>query len=131
LTSVGCPFCQGTMLDIYNIKDQLLILNTIPVILHDEDNETYATYINTNENTKKFEEFQHLERKGFTEHFKLEHMEKNFSTFIYMIGNGLKEMLRMKNLGYNYEKKYFSKGLTVFLIYPIVKKLKLFLLGFL
>jgi hypothetical protein len=103
------------MLDIYNIKDQLLILNTIPVILHDEDNETYATYINTNERTKKFSEFQHLERKGFSEHFKLGHMEKNFSTLIYTIGNGLVEMLRMSKLGYKYEKKYFSKGSTFFL----------------
>jgi hypothetical protein len=112
-SSLGCIFCQGTLDDILGLKDQLLLMNTIPVIVHDEDNETYEKFINTNEKTKEFGQLHHLERNGIVKHFKLEQMDITLVNVIYSIGNGLVELFRLKKLGYFLDKSYFTKGLKI------------------
>ena len=96
--------------DIYNIKDQLLILNTIPVIVHGESDELYHKFISTNEKTQRFGELHHLDRKDFVKSFKLGHHPINLSEVAISLGNGIKELMRLKKLGYFLDKTYMTKG---------------------
>jgi hypothetical protein len=96
--AVGCPHCQGTMEDVYALHDQLLKLNTIPVICHGESNEKYGEFIQTNERTKKYEIFKHLDRNDFVEDFKLE-KENPFVQMLSYAKSGLSELRRLSGLG--------------------------------
>ena len=95
--------------DIYALKDQLLCLNTVPVICHEESNEKYEKYINTNSTTKKFAELYHLERASFETHFKLKRFKKSLGEVVSMLG-GSNEFFRIKKLGYILDKSYFTKS---------------------
>jgi hypothetical protein len=70
---LGCTACQGTLHDIVDLKKQLLLLNVIPIIVHNESQEVYEKWSQENEKTKEFsKELLHLQRtKEIKNHFKL------------------------------------------------------------
>jgi hypothetical protein len=70
-TTLGCLFVQGIMHDILQIKDQLLKLNTIPVIVHNETIEEVEKILELNENTKKLKDLLFIEKKEFRKDFKV------------------------------------------------------------
>ena len=108
--SIGCLHCKGTIHDIYNLQKELLKLNCIPVIAHQEDYESYDKFINSSDATKKFSEILHMERKSFVKYFKLQHFGILSETAAFL-KRGISEMSRLKKLGLKNETKYFTKGL--------------------
>eukprot|EP01080_Neovahlkampfia_damariscottae_P001332 gene1332-11414_t len=50
---LGCPYCQGTLDDIVDLQDQLLLLNVIPIVVHNENQKTYDEWLQQTEKTKK------------------------------------------------------------------------------
>jgi len=108
-SSIGCLNCKGTIHDIYVLQEELLKLNCIPVIAHEEDYKTYDNFINSCEATKKFSEILHVERKSFVKHFKLQHFGKISETAAF-IKRGISEASRISKLGLKNESKYFTKG---------------------
>eukprot|EP01080_Neovahlkampfia_damariscottae_P001881 gene1881-1022_t len=85
---IGCIFCQGTLNDIYHLKDQLMLLNVIPVICHHEDNATYEQFLNETPSKQRFKTFAHLERKKWNEYFKMESVKDLDLTFDIAMKNG-------------------------------------------
>jgi hypothetical protein len=97
-SAVGCIHCQGTMEDIYEISNELLKLNTIPVIVHEESIENYNKFINSNSSTKKYSIFMHLNRFEFVHHFKLT-KEHTLSKIWSYAQSGFPEFNRLKKIG--------------------------------
>jgi hypothetical protein len=112
-SSIGCIHCKGTIHDIFSLKDQLLKLNCIPVICHEEDYETYDKFLNTNETTKKFSSMLHLERKEVKKHFELRHFSKLVETLEFL-KKGWQEVIRLSKLNLKNELSYFTKGKRFF-----------------
>ena len=52
---LGCPHCQGTMDDILDQRKQLYLLNTIPIVVHNESEKVFEQWSNENERTKKYQ----------------------------------------------------------------------------
>ena len=111
--SVGCIHCRGTIHDIYDLKDELLKLNCIPVIAHEENYETYDKFLNTSDVHKKFSSILHIERKSFVKYFKLQHFEIFSETYNFLM-RGLTEISRISKLGYNNEMEYYVQGKEIF-----------------
>eukprot|EP01080_Neovahlkampfia_damariscottae_P002737 gene2737-4146_t len=107
-SSIGCMHCKGTIHDIYTLQEELLKLNCIPVIAHEEDYETYDKFINSCDTTKKFSEILHMERKSYVKHFKLQHFSKIGETVAFL-KRGFLEASRLAKLGLKNEMKYFTK----------------------
>jgi hypothetical protein len=107
-SSIGCLNCRGTIHDIFELQEQLLKLNCVPVIAHEEGYEKYEKFINSSEETKKFKDLLHLERKSVSKHFKLKNFNKLSETAAF-IKRGLSEMKRLKGLGLKNEPSYFTK----------------------
>ena len=107
--------CKGTIHDIYLLQEELLKLNCIPVIAHEENYETYDKFINSCEATKKFSEILHMERKYFVKHFKLQHFGRLSETAAWL-KRGVSEMIRLSKLGLKNEPQYFTKGKKTYLI---------------
>eukprot|EP01080_Neovahlkampfia_damariscottae_P002738 gene2738-4147_t len=109
-SSVGCMFCKGTMNDIYSLQEELLKLNCIPVIAHEEDNKTYEKCLNSHKTTQKFLSILHMERKPFVEYFKLQHFGRLSETAAWL-KRGIIEASRLAKLGMKNEPSYFKNGI--------------------
>eukprot|EP01080_Neovahlkampfia_damariscottae_P002736 gene2736-4145_t len=107
--SVGCIHCRGTIHDIYDLKDELLKMNCVPLIAHEEDYKTYDKFLNSSEITKKFSSMLHIERKSFVKYFKLQHFEIFSETYNFLM-RGLSEISRISKLGYTNEMEYYVPG---------------------
>jgi hypothetical protein len=101
-TTLGCIFVQGIMHDILEIKEQLLKLNTIPVIVHNETSEDVEKILELNENTKKLKDLLFIEKKEFRKDFKIPtiNLEKDSMTCKYDECHD-KEKQRLKELGFS------------------------------
>ena len=110
---VGCINCKGTMYDIHLIQEDLLKMNCIPVIVHEESYEVYDEFLNSSEETKIFSNILHMERKSFVNRFKIE--ESSLLTHaINFFKKGYTESIRSAKLGYKNELTYLPKGLIFF-----------------
>lgn len=96
-SSLACPYCQGTIDDIYELKTELGKLNIVPVICHEESNEVWQEFIELGEKNKRFSELLHLERTPFNKHFKLDSTIGSF--IIETLGVGIEELKRLKKKG--------------------------------
>eukprot|EP01080_Neovahlkampfia_damariscottae_P002739 gene2739-4148_t len=114
-SSLGCIFCKGTINDIYELQDELLKLNCIPIIAHEEDYKTYDKFLNSCQANNKFSEIIHIERKPFVKKFQLKHFGMMAETGA-LIKRGLTEMSRLSKLGLKLEPyTYFMKETTTVL----------------
>ena len=97
--SLGCPYCQGTLEDLYkSISDDSEEENFLPIILHDEDEKNFKLFIDFNERTKKFSNLKHIQRKDFIKEFIIE--KEKFELNIWNFAkNGISEYRRLSGLG--------------------------------
>jgi hypothetical protein len=107
---LGCTACQGTLHDIVDLKNQLLLLNVIPIIVHNESQDIYEKWSQENEKTKEFsKELLHLQRtKEIKNHFKLRksHWLK-MATFDFPTNpQFITELKRLASLGIGTFTKY-------------------------
>eukprot|EP01080_Neovahlkampfia_damariscottae_P002548 gene2548-3510_t len=96
--SLGCPYCQGTLEDLYTSKIDELNETITPLICHEEDQKSYETFLNYNERTKKYSKYRHLERSTFINLFNIKR-EKNELNLWNFATNGITEYARLSSLG--------------------------------
>ena len=106
---IGCMNCKGTIHDIYSLQGEFLKMNCIPVIAHEEDYETYDTFINSSPQTKIFSDILHMERKQFGKRFHLKG-STIIEEAISVLRKGYAEAYRLMKMGYKNELTYLPKG---------------------
>lgn len=106
-SSLACPYCQGTIDDIYELKNELAKLNVVPVVCHAETNQVWNEFVQLTDNNRKFEELLHLERTKWNKYFKLESSVS--SLILETLGSGIQELKRLKANGIKGKLSWFSE----------------------
>jgi hypothetical protein len=105
---IGCAHCQGTLDYIVDLAEQLLLLNVIPVFVHNESEEKYQEWSKESERTLEIsQKLLHLQRnKQIKKHFKM----KSFSLLKYfedcLSNASISETKRLAFIGINRIVKY-------------------------
>eukprot|EP01080_Neovahlkampfia_damariscottae_P011202 gene11202-4022_t len=97
--TLGCVYVQGILTDIHDIKEQLLKLNTVPIIVHEETSETVEKMLNFSKATEKFKDLLFMEKKEFKTAFKTKILSPEESSLCLKDECGMKEMKRLTDLG--------------------------------
>lgn len=105
-TSLACPYCQGTIDDIYELKMELAKLNIVPIVCHEETDETWEEFVDLSSANKKFGELLHLNRTKWNKNFKLE--SSVGSLIMETLGAGLQELKRLKSNGIKGKLSWFK-----------------------
>jgi hypothetical protein len=73
MSYLGCAHCQGTLDDIVSLREQLFLLNVIPIVVHNENDQTYEEWALESEKTRSIsQELLHLQRtKEVKKYFKM------------------------------------------------------------
>eukprot|EP01080_Neovahlkampfia_damariscottae_P007434 gene7434-11757_t len=73
MSYLGCHFCQGTLDDIVDLQEQLLLLNVIPIVVHNENQKTFDEWAQESERTQLIsKQILHLQRtKEIKKYFKM------------------------------------------------------------
>jgi hypothetical protein len=97
--SLGCPFCNGTMEDIYTLHDTLIKLHIVPVIVHHETDEEYEKFISTDERTEKYRDILHCSRtKDVNMAFKLKSTDF-LGKMMEILQGAISELSRLGEMG--------------------------------
>jgi hypothetical protein len=109
---IGCANCQGTLDDIVDLTEQLFLLNVIPIVVHNEDEETFQEWANESEQTQNIsKKILHFQRtKEIKKYFKL----NSVSTVKYLtdsVGNlaAAAEVNRLALRGLKLVRKFMTK----------------------
>eukprot|EP01080_Neovahlkampfia_damariscottae_P005242 gene5242-8853_t len=115
--TVGCLFCQGTLQDIYDLKEELNKLNTVPIIVFEEDDTLLKKFFDLNKFNKPF---RSLPRIKSTEKIRQIFQQRSVPEFGAAVENvkafSGPEYGRLENLGFAMMRDKFQTDRTVNLL---------------
>jgi len=104
MRTASCPFCKGTIEDLYTFHDDLIKLNIIPVICYAEPTENFKEFL---EEVPKYSVFYSICQRPYKKIFKL-HNQSLFELMLQMLKLMEAGNFMAATYGIKFEKKYFK-----------------------
>lgn len=117
LYSLGRPFCQGRIDDLFNMYESITKLGVVPIVLYNEDTEDYKDFVQKNRKSDNYDVFLSMKQNEFNKIFKIQ----SFSKFSALSINFFSRLFRLLQSGITKNTEYVEKVpqqlATAFIVY--------------